>query len=60
MDLENRELDVLMAKTDLAFKQVMKNPNSCELNDAYESAKHALDDYLANMKDSLKKRYKNF
>lgn len=60
MDLENRELDTLLAETDFAFKKVMQNPDSCELNAAYDAAKRELDNYLLSMKDSLKKRYKNF
>lgn len=60
MDLESRELDTLLAETDFAFKQVMQNPDSGELNAAYDAAKRELDSYLANMKTSLKKRYKNF
>lgn len=60
MDIENRELDLLVAETDFAFKQVMQNPDSSELIAAYDTAKQELDNYLASMKNSLKKRYKNF
>lgn len=60
MNLENRELDTLLAETDIAFKQVMQNPESSELFAAYEAAKRELDDYLVSMKNSLRKDCKNF
>ncbi|WJG08922.1 hypothetical protein [Aliiglaciecola sp. LCG003] len=60
MDVSNRELTKLLDKTDQAFKQLMQEPGSIALNSAYESAKQELDFYLCNMREDLKKRYKDF
>ncbi len=60
MDGENPQLEALLNNTDLAFQRLLRDPNSSELNDAYENAKSALDGYLVDLRDSLKKRYKDF
>lgn len=53
MDINNAHLKQLIDNTDTAFKQLMREPGSSELNDAYESAKIALDNYLASVKRSV-------
>ncbi len=60
MDVENKQLEVLLAQTDQAFKKLLEDPQSGELNHAYESAKSALDSYLLDMRELFKKRYKGF
>ena len=39
MDVENKQLEVLLDKTDRAFKELLEKPDSHELNSAYEHAK---------------------
>ncbi|GAB2685043.1 hypothetical protein Q4574_17745 [Aliiglaciecola sp. 3_MG-2023] len=60
MDVSNRQLTLLLNKTDSAFKLLRDNPDSIEYNNAYEEAKQELDYYLGNIRDSLKKKYKDF
>lgn len=60
MDVENKQLESLLNKTDEAFKRLLQNPASDELNSAYESAKSELDHYLSDMRNQLKQRYKHF
>lgn len=60
MDVENKKLEVLLDQTDQAFKRLLDDPSSGELNHAYENAKSALDDYLLNMRELFEKRYKGF
>lgn len=54
------QLESLLSKTDYAFEQLKNDPLSGELSEAYEHAKSELDCYLADLKSSLKKRYKDF
>jgi hypothetical protein len=60
MDVNNRELEALLNKTDRAFKDLLEDPNNEILNQAYDSAKHELDHYLMTMKESLRQKYKDF
>ncbi|GAC15042.1 hypothetical protein [Aliiglaciecola lipolytica] len=60
MDVNNRQLTQLLDKTDATFKRLLDNPGSAEHTLAYEEAKQELDFYLDNMRDSLKKKYKDF
>lgn len=60
MDDNNPQLEMLLNNTDQAFQRLLQNPDSMELNDAYEDAKNALDGYLIDLRNSLKKRYKDF
>lgn len=60
MDVQNKHLEALLSKTDEAFKELMKNPDSSELNNAYESAKTELDLYLTDMRNQLKQKYRHF
>ena len=58
MDAGNKQLEALLDKTDQAFKQLLEQPDSTELESAYEDAKNELSDFLHNMRSGLKKRYK--
>ncbi|GAA6186025.1 MULTISPECIES: hypothetical protein [Alteromonadaceae] len=60
MDVSNRQLALLLDKTDSTFKLLRDNPSSVEYSNAYEEAKQELDCYLDNIRDSLKKKYKDF
>ena len=60
MDVENKRLEALLDKTDRAFKLLLEQPDSLELNTAYEDAKVELDEYLQDIRSHLKKRYKEF
>lgn len=53
MDINNAHLKKLIDNTDEAFKQLMREPGSSELNDAYESAKVALNNYLSSVRRSV-------
>jgi hypothetical protein len=50
MDINNAHLKQLIDNTDEAFKQLMREPSSGELNDVYESAKVALNNYLTSVR----------
>ena len=58
MEAGNKELEALLDKTDRAFKQLLEQPDSTELESAYETAKNELSDFLHVMRNGLKKRYK--
>lgn len=60
MDGNNPQLVRLLNDTDQAFQRLLEDPESLELNNAYEHAKEALDGYLLKLRHSLKKRYKDF
>ena len=60
MDGNNPQLEMLLNNTDVAFQRLLQDPESMELNNAYEDAKNALDGYLLELRNSLKKRYKDF
>lgn len=60
MDVENKQLEALLDKTDRAFKDLLEQPDSHELNCAYEDAKNELSEYLHNIRSNLNKRYKDF
>ena len=59
MDIENKTLDALLEKTDVAFKALLTDPDSEVLNEAYEEAKCELESFLVDMRRSLKRRYKD-
>lgn len=50
MDVNNAHLRALIDRTDEAFKQLLKEPSSNDLNSAYESAKIELDQYISMLK----------
>ena len=56
MDDSNQHLQYLILQTDIAFKALLEEPSSVELNQAYDSAKYALDDYVAALKNALHQR----
>ena len=56
MDVTNQRLKVLLAKTDEAFRQLMKDPDSIELSQAYEAAKSELSHHISVMRESLSKK----
>ncbi|WP_100643841.1 hypothetical protein [Alteromonas facilis] len=51
MDVNNSYLKQLIDQTDEAFKQLIKDPASDELNCAYEDAKHQLERYLVSIRE---------
>lgn len=53
MDVSNDHLKQLLEQTDTAFKALLKEPNSYELNDRYERAKDALNAYVMRAKVQL-------
>ncbi|MEW9797108.1 hypothetical protein [Alteromonas sp. CYL-A6] len=57
MDVTNKHLKVLLERTDNAFRALMRDPESSELNVAYESAKSDLDKYVASLKHTLNQRH---
>jgi len=50
MDVNNAHLRSLIDRTDEAFKQLLKEPASNDLNNAYELAKTELDQYISELK----------
>ena len=60
MDVEHKTLDTLLKKTDGAFKALLQDPDSAELNSAYEEAKDELNNYLNNMRTSMREKYRDF
>ena len=50
MDVNNAHLRNLIDKTDEAFKRLLKEPASNDLNNAYELAKTELDQYISALK----------
>lgn len=53
MDVSNEHLRHLLERTDEAFRALMEEPSSDDLNDAYEQAKEELDHYVTTIKASL-------
>ncbi|WP_334064633.1 hypothetical protein [Alteromonas genovensis] len=53
MDDSNQHLKELLKQTDIAFKALMREPNSLSLNQQYEEAKIALDTYTTSLKQTL-------
>lgn len=53
MDVSNDHLKYLFERTDVAFKALLREPDSAELNQAYESAKNELDSYIAVVRHSM-------
>ncbi len=60
MDVNNKQLEALLDKTEYAFKQLLADPRSESLSREYDHAKQELDCYLSSMKESLKQRYKDY
>lgn len=60
MDVNNRQLERLLHKTDDAFKQLLADPASEQLSREYDTAKEELDDYLSSLRHSLQQKYKDF
>lgn len=60
MDVSNKTLETLLDKTDRAFKRLLEQPESTELNNAYEHAKLELNSFLRAMREDMRKRYKDF
>ena len=51
MDVNNALLRDLIDRTDVAFQSLLKNPNSHDLQDAYDAAKQNLNRYIASVKN---------
>ncbi|MCC2617460.1 hypothetical protein LJ739_14500 [Aestuariibacter halophilus] len=60
MDTNNQQLERLLAETDVAFARLLRDPNSDELQHAYDMAKAELDNYLDLMRSQLQQRYSRF
>ncbi len=56
MDVSNERLKYLLARTDEAFQALLKEPDSIALNEAYETAKAELDEYISSLRDALAKK----
>ncbi|MBU3021427.1 hypothetical protein [Aestuariibacter sp. A3R04] len=56
MDVSNEHLKALLEKTDLAFQALLREPDSEELNLAYEEAKAELDSYISSVRQRLSQR----
>lgn len=56
MDVSNEHLKALLEKTDLAFQALLREPDSEELNLAYEDAKTELDNYISSVRQRLSQR----
>jgi hypothetical protein len=56
MDDSNQHLKDLLSQTDLAFKALMRQPNSSELTNAYDNAKAELDAYMKSLRTTLSQR----
>lgn len=56
MDENNQHLKDLLKQTDIAFKALMREPNSLTLNEEYEQAKLALDAYTASLKQTISEK----
>ena len=56
MDVSNEHLKALLEKTDLAFQALLREPDSEELNIAYEDAKAELDNYISSVRQRLSQR----
>jgi hypothetical protein len=59
MDENNQHLRRLLEQTDIAFKALMQEPNSSDLNAAYDNAKAELDRYIVSLRNSLAQRHQN-
>ncbi|QPG06207.1 hypothetical protein IT774_03060 [Salinimonas marina] len=56
MDVSNERLKHLLARTDEAFQALLKEPDSIALNEAYETAKAELDEYISSLREALSKK----
>ena len=57
MDVNNSHLKRLIDKTDDAFKNLLREPQSSDLNQAYEAAKNELDRYLVSVRAQVNERH---
>ena len=57
MDASNEHLSHLIKQTDHAFKALMQEPGSRELNQAYDKAKLELDSYVSSLRNTLNQRH---
>lgn len=56
MDVSNEHLKLLIEKTDQAFQALLKEPDSDELSDAYESARGELNNYVSSVRHNMSQR----
>jgi hypothetical protein len=56
MDINQKILKSLLAKTDTTFELFKESPNSECYADAYEQAKNELDLYMAAMRSSIQSK----
>ncbi|QJR80123.1 hypothetical protein CA267_004685 [Alteromonas pelagimontana] len=56
MDVNNQHLKTLLERTDTAFRELLKEPDSYDLNIAYEKAKEELDSYIVSLRQTLAQR----
>ena len=59
MDFNRNKLKLLMDQADNAFEAYKSQPNSQECAHDYDSAKEALDKYLADMRNNISNTSKN-
>lgn len=57
MDVNNQLLKELLHKTDIAFRALMDEPGSAELQSAYDEAKMELDRYVVKFREKLQFRH---
>lgn len=53
MDVGNEHLKMLINETDKAFKLLLRDPDSADLNDKYEQAKRELNEYVLCIRKRL-------
>ncbi|MFC3094562.1 hypothetical protein [Alteromonas sediminis] len=53
MDVSNEHLKSLLEQTDRAFKALLREPDSHELNNQYELAKRQLNSYVMDVRRRL-------
>lgn len=56
MDVNNEQLKMLINETDKAFKLLLRDPDSIDLNDKYEQAKRELNEYVVCLRKRLGER----
>ena len=56
MDVTQQKLRKLLANTDSAFEMLRQHPNSEEWANQYELAKLELNEYIADMRQSLQSK----
>lgn len=53
MEVKNDQLKYLLERTDIAFKALLREPDSRELTAAYDLAKQELDSFVTSMRQKL-------